>query len=210
MTGCTVIWASGLGAPVPDLGGGDRPRCFLEPGESAGAEDGGVFEVDVQHHLALRARSLVLAGDQVESQLCAGEVAGRDGAAYVQGLGRPEEELLVGVVGQRGVEVDRVGQVQLALDVHGAGGADLGQVHVGVPAVRGRPSLGLGLLGVEPGFGLIDEPLELGGADLVRHRRDVGVHERRRFRRQHLGAVGDGTELPRRQLPCFQAGPATL
>ena len=42
----------GVGAPLADLGGGDRAAGFLEPGEPAGAEDGGVLEVDVQHHLS--------------------------------------------------------------------------------------------------------------------------------------------------------------
>ena len=37
----------GGGAPLPDLLGGDRAAGLLEPGEAAGAEDGGVFEVDV-------------------------------------------------------------------------------------------------------------------------------------------------------------------
>ena len=45
----------GVGAPLADLGGGDRATGLLEPGEPAGAEDGGVLEVDVQHHLATAA-----------------------------------------------------------------------------------------------------------------------------------------------------------
>ena len=45
----------GVAAPVPDLGGGHRPRSLLEPGQAAGAQDGGVVEVDVQHHLTATA-----------------------------------------------------------------------------------------------------------------------------------------------------------
>ena len=45
----------GLGAPLPDLRGGDRAAGLLEPRDPAGAEDGGLFEVDVQHHLTLAA-----------------------------------------------------------------------------------------------------------------------------------------------------------
>ena len=37
---------------------------------------------------------------------------------------------------------------------------------------------GLGLLGVEPCLGLLDQAHQLGGTDLVRHRRDVLVDER--------------------------------
>ena len=73
----------------------------------------------MQHHLALPAwrggcGSVVAA--EVEGVLGAGQVAGRDGAAHVQGLGRAQQELLVGVRGERGVQVQRVGQVEVALD----------------------------------------------------------------------------------------------
>ena len=117
-----MIWASGLGAPLPDLLGGDRAAGLLEPGQAAGAEDGGVLEVDVQHHLTLatwlRLRPARLG--QVEGLLVAGEVAGRDGAAYVEGVGRTQQELLVGVRGDRGLQVQGVGQVDVAVD-HGPG-----------------------------------------------------------------------------------------
>ena len=43
---------AGVGAPLADLGGGDRATGLLEPREPAGTEDGGVLEVDVQHHLS--------------------------------------------------------------------------------------------------------------------------------------------------------------
>ena len=63
-------------------------------------------------------------------------------------------------------------------------------------------------LGVEPGLGLLDQPAQLRQPDLVRERRDVGVHERRRFRRQAHGAVSDGGQPPRRQLTRLEPGPA--
>ena len=46
-----MTWVSGLAHQLADLLGGDRAAGLLEPGEPAGAEDGGVLEVDVQHHL---------------------------------------------------------------------------------------------------------------------------------------------------------------
>ena len=42
------VWG---GAPLPDLRGGDRAAGLLEPRDPAGAEDRGLFEVDVQHDL---------------------------------------------------------------------------------------------------------------------------------------------------------------
>ena len=93
-----------------------------------------------------------------------------------------EQQLLVGIGGQGGVEVDRIGQVEVALDMHGPGGADPGQQDVEAAVLGGREPFCLGALGVKPGLGLLDQPLQLGGADLVRHRRVVLVHERRRCR----------------------------
>ena len=112
-----MIWASGLPHQSPDLFGGDRAAGLLEPGQPTGAEDGGVFEVDVQHHLSA-AWSVRLGGwvCQVEGVLVAGQVAGGDGAADVEGVGRAEEELLVGVRGDRGLQVEGVGQVDVAVD----------------------------------------------------------------------------------------------
>ena len=155
-TGCTVIWASGLAHQLPDLLGGDRSRGLLDPGESAGASpdalDGGVLEVDVQHHLTLPAwpvqGRLHRPRLQVEGELVAGQVAGRDGAAHVQGLGGAGQQLLVGIGREGGVEVDRVGQVQVALGVHRARGARPGRGrrpsagHPRRPAGRPRPARG--------------------------------------------------------------------
>jgi hypothetical protein len=58
-------------APLPDLLDGDRATGLLDAGQAAGAEDCGVLEVDVQHHLALlagpRTRVAVVGGVQLES-----------------------------------------------------------------------------------------------------------------------------------------------
>ena len=77
-----------------------------------------------------------------------------------------------------------------------------------MPALGGGQPFGLGGLGVEPGLGLLDQPAQLRGPDLVRERRDLGVHERRRLRGQAQGAVGDEPEPPRRQLTGLEPGPA--
>ena len=87
----------------------------------------------------------------------------------------------MGVGGDRGLEVQGIGQVDVAVDVHPARDPDVGEPDVEVPGLGGGEPVGLGLVGVEPGLGLVDQPVQLGRADLVRHRRDMGVHERRRL-----------------------------
>ena len=115
---------------------------------------------------------------------------------------------MVGVRGDRGLQVQGVGQVDLAVDAHGPGHAGVGQRDVEVPGLGRGEAFGLGGLGVEPGLGLLDQPPQLRGADGVRERRDLGVHERRRLRGQTDGAVGDEREPPRRQLTRLDPGPA--
>ena len=53
---------------------------------------------------------------EVEGGLVAGEVADRLGPAYVKGVGRAEEELGVGIVGDGGLEVEGVGEVDVPVD----------------------------------------------------------------------------------------------
>ena len=77
-----------------------------------------------------------------------------------------------------------------------------------MPVLGGGLPVGLGGLGVEPGRGLLDQPAQLRRADLVRERRDLGVHEPRRVRGQAQGALGDEPQPPRRQLTGLQPGPA--
>ena len=117
----------------------------------------------------------------------AGEVSGGDGAADVEGVGGAEEELVVGVRGDRGLEVQGVGQVQVAVDTDSSRDAGVGEPDVEVPGLGGCAACGFGGLGVEPGRGLLDQPAQLRGADGVRERRDLGVHERRRLRERDTG-----------------------
>ena len=92
----------GVGAPGADLVGGDGAAVVLDPRQLQAVQpcagDGGLGEVHVEHHLPRLGRGAVgLAGRcarvassavEVEGELAAGEVAGGDGAAYVEGLGR--------------------------------------------------------------------------------------------------------------------------
>ena len=114
----------------------------------------------------------------------------------------------MGVCGDRGLQVEGVGEVEVAVDPDPASDVHVGQRDVEVPGLRGGLAFGLGGLGVEPGLGLLDQPGQLGGADLVRERRDLGVHERRRLRGQAQGAFGDERQPPGRQVAGLEPGPA--
>ena len=76
--------------------------------------------------------------------LVAGQLADGEGAAYVEGLGRPEGGELGGAGADGFVEVEGVGQVELAVHDRGAGEGDLLVVDVEVPPVGS---------GDPPGFG---------------------------------------------------------
>ena len=200
----------GVGAPLADLFGGDRAAGLLDPGEAAGAEDGGVLEVDVQHHLTLAARL----------RLAVVVVRGRGSAGCGPGCRPPSRGV------RRGSRSSRAAAAACA-SAATAASRSRASARSTSPSTRTRPSTptlsssmskwpasaaaslcGFGLLGVEPGDGLVDQPGQLRRADLVGHRGDVQVHERRRLRGQAHGAVRDLAELPRRQLPGQQPGPA--
>ena len=54
---------------------------------------------------------------EVEGLLGAGQVADSEGAADVEGLGGTQEQLVVGVGGDRGLQVQGIGQVDVAVDL---------------------------------------------------------------------------------------------
>ena len=113
----------------------------------------------------------------------------------------------VGSAGEGGVEVEGVGQVELSFEVGGAVEGDLVVVEGHVPAL-GRVLGVLGcVVGHVPGDRLGDEPVELGGADLVRERRDLGVHEPRGLGCEAEGGLGDPACPPHRNLTVLHPGP---
>ncbi len=71
--------------------------------------DGGVGEVDVEHHGPTPA-GVDLAGVEVEGELLAGDLTHRHRAAYVEGLGGAELGELGGGPADGGLEVQRVGR----------------------------------------------------------------------------------------------------
>ena len=99
----------------------------------------------MQHHLTRLGSRLAggrldcsLVRDQVvevEGELVAGELAGGDGAAYVEGVGRPQGQQLVRALRDGGVEVEGVGEVELAGELAGAAEGDLLVVDGEVPTV---------------------------------------------------------------------------
>ena len=172
----------GVGAPLTDLLGGDRAAGLVEPGESAGAEDGGVLEVDVQHHLPRRAgEGLVRSAVRSRVVLVSGEVFGRDRAAYVEESVEPSSSCRWASAvsaASRSIASARSSRHPL----HGPGGAGLGEGQVEVAGLGGRWRSASVLFGVEPGPGLLDQPTQLRRPDVVRERRHRGVHEPGRFR----------------------------
>ena len=120
-----------------------------------------------------------------------------------------EPELLqgLGAGGDGGVEVEGVGEVELA--VHGAGAPQRGLPGVDgeAAAVGGLAAAAFGLLGHEPADRLRDEPVELGGADLVRDVGDVEVDVRGGLHRQGDGFAGDPAGPPGGQVALGHPGP---
>jgi hypothetical protein len=71
---------------------------------------------------------------------------------------------------------------------------------VKAPAVGGLAAAAFGLLGHEPADRLLDQPVELGGADLVRDVGDVEVDVGGGLHRQDHGLAGDPAGPPGGQV----------
>ena len=146
----------------------------------------------------------------VEDDLAAGQWQGRVGAAGelaegvrptdIEGVLTAQLRQAGRAVRESGVEIEGVGEVELALEVDGAVEADVVRVDGDVLVVRGFEPPLLGLRGVEPDQRFLDEPVELGDADLVREAGDVPVDVFRTLGRQAERRAGDPASPPRRQL----------
>ena len=145
---------------------------------------------------------------EVEGELVAGDLAGGDGSAYVEGVGRSQREQLLRAFRDGVVEVEGVGEVELAGELAGAAEGDLLVVDGEVPTVRSLPCFLGGLVGHEPGDRLGDQPLQSGDADAVRERCHLGVHERRCLRGQAECLLCDPAGTPRLEVTCLHPGPA--
>ena len=73
---------------------------------------------------------------EVEGELVAGELSGGHRTAHVQGLLRAAGFELFGTGGQRGVEVEGIGKVELALEISGAVEGDPVMVERHMPGPR--------------------------------------------------------------------------
>ena len=158
------------------------------PNTVAQPVEGGV-EVRVEDDLPRGGQTVDVAGAggalgvEVEGGLRAGEVAESGGATGIERRIRAEGLQRGGAVGERAVEVEGVGDVELGLHPHGAGVVDVVVVDRGVAGVdvevpvlriRGRVEPGE----VEPLDGLGDEPVQLRRTDPPGDRGDLRVDER--------------------------------
>ena len=131
------------------------------------------------------------------------------GAADVEGVGRAQGQLLVGVRGDRGLQVQGVGQVQVAVDTDPARDGCVADPDVEVPGLGRGEVFCFGGLGVEPGLGLLDQPGQLHGADGVRERRDLRVHERRSLRATGTGCGPRSMRAATPPAPPPRGGPSS-
>ena len=140
---------------------------------------------------------------EVERGLGPCEVTERLGSPRVEGRGGPERLQSGGAVGDRAVEVEGVGDVDLGLEPHGAGEVDVvvvdrdvTRVDMEVAVLRIRRRLRLGE--VEPLDGLGDEPVQLRHTDAPGDRGDLRVDEGRSLPGQRGRRVdGDLRDRPR-------------
>ncbi len=139
--------------------------------------------------------------------LSAGEVADGLGSAYVEGLQGAQGRTLLGAGGDGGFEVEGVGDVELGGDGHGAGEGDELVVDGDVSFVPRGFGEAFDLGGHVPADGFVDQPVELGGLDLVCDRRDLPVHEPRRLGGEAGGLAGDQPGFPGDQVTGDQAVP---
>ncbi len=137
----------------------------------------------------------------------AGDLAGGDGPADVQRLLRPTESELLGCLGQGGVEVQGVGEVELALDAGGAVEGDLVVVETHVATIGGLGGVGGCLLGHEPDDCFLDEAFEGGVPDLVGEPGDLGIDEPDGFGGQQQGVLGDPAGPPGLEVTGHHPGP---
>ncbi len=146
-------------------------------------------------------------GLEVEAGLLAGDLADRLGPPHVQRLLGPAGGQDGGFVGDPGLQVQGVGEVELPVDPGGAGEGDLGVLDREVPAIGCSTALFFGFGGHEPADGVGDEPVDLGGTDPVREGCDLGVHEPSGLDREADRLAGDPPGPPRGQVTGQDPGP---
>ena len=94
-----------------------------------------------------------------------------------------------------------VGEVEVPVDVHDPVVGHRAEVDVEVAGLQRLESVGLGLGGVEPDGGLLDNPLDLRPGAGPQYGDEVGVDERGTFGWEGRGEVGDLAGLPHRHPP---------
>ncbi len=206
--------AVGLAAPRADLFGGDRAPGFVEAGEAAGAQDGGVFEVDVQHHLTLAAGCGCGLGCRPRPGRAGRWARARLPAAMERRTSRDSVEpsrswwwASAAIAASRSRASARSTSPSMRTRPLTPTSASAMSKCPASAAARRSASVASGSNRALASS--ISRP-SCAGPMLVRERGDLGVHERRRLRGEAQGAVGDEREPPRRQLPGLEPGPAPL
>ncbi|CAM3798774.1 hypothetical protein NOZE110980_15630 [Nocardioides zeicaulis] len=223
-------------APCLDLLNEREALALLEPG--SGPEHGPVVrevsvEVDVQHDLT-RGRQVVASGGrrhgralgvEIEGGLGAREVTERGGTSGAERGRRAQRLQGRGTVGDGGVEVVGVGEVELGLHPHQAVVVDVAGVEGDVTGVVVEVLVGFEVLvvltrlefgsrvdaEVVPLDGLGDEPVELRSPDLACDGRDLGVDPPGRLGGERgkrvNGGLGHQPCPPRRDLAGVNLAP---
>ena len=194
-----------LGAPGADLFGGDRAAGFLEPGHAANAEDGRVFEVDVQHHLPLAAPEWLLVGSSVRSRV--GWMRARLPTAMARRTSRESVEPRrscwwaseATAASRSSASARSRSPSTLTRPVTPTSARAMSKCPA-CAAARRSASVASG-----SNRALASSINRPSSEPILSTRVDVGVHEPGRLRGQADGALGDEPQPPRRQLPLIRA-----
>ena len=211
MTGLTVTFVRESPTPVLDLVEEDEPLALLDPAGrpktvASPSRAASKWACRTTSRAAGRCWRIGSRSGEVEGGLGAGEVAEGSGAAGVERRVGAEGLQARGAVGERAVEVEGVGDVELGLEPHRAGvvhvvvvegGVARVDVEVAVLRIRSRVDVGE----VVPLDRLGDEPVQLRRTDPTGDGGDLGVDEPGGLDASAPGSCGWWPRRPR--------GPAT-
>ena len=160
-------------------------------------------------HLSLAAPGRLCGRGVSRSSACGcGRGCGRRWARRRRGIRWSRRGASAGVGCDRGLEVQRIGQVQVAVDLDPTVDIHVGQGDVEGPILAAAWCSALVRSGSNRALAS-RSAAQLGGPDLARERGDLGVDKRSVFRGQTERALGDQRQPPRRRAPLIRAGPST-
>ncbi|RHW27356.1 hypothetical protein D0Z08_09385 [Nocardioides immobilis] len=142
-----------------------------------------------------------------EGEILAGDLPESDRPAHVQRLLTAELAEQLRPAGDRGFEVQGIGDVEGGGDLDGAVEPSLVEVDVDVPRLLGRRALLLGRLRVVADQGLLDQPVDLRPGNHMGDGRELPVHEPSGIGGQGAGGLGEPECLPHRHPALQHPGP---